>query len=150
MLEYLAGGSLREVLDTGVPATPEQAVHVGIQAAAGLDYAHRRGLVHRDIKPANLLFDADRPAADRRLRAGPGPGRGGVDRARRRHPGHGPLRRPRAGRGLVLDGRADVYALALVLYKGVTGEAAFIGDTTVATLMARVGTLLPEHGPWAR
>ena len=45
----------------------------------------------------------------------------------------------------VLDGKADVYALALVLYEGVTGETPFIGDTTVATLMARVGALLPEH-----
>jgi serine/threonine-protein kinase len=45
----------------------------------------------------------------------------------------------------VLDGKADVYALALVLYEGVTGQAAFVGDTTVATLMARVDALLPEH-----
>ncbi len=45
----------------------------------------------------------------------------------------------------MLDGKADVYALALVLYEGVTGETPFIGDTTVATLMARVGSLLPEH-----
>jgi len=59
VLEYLAGGSLRQVFDTGALLTPEQAVQVGIQATAGLDYAHRRGLIHRDIKPANLLFDAD-------------------------------------------------------------------------------------------
>ena len=38
-----------------------------------------------------------------------------------------------------------MYSLALVLYESVTGESPFIGDTTVATLMARVGALLPEH-----
>ena len=32
-----------------------------------------------------------------------------------------------------------------MLYEGVTGESPFIGDTTVATLMARLGALLPEH-----
>ena len=59
VLEYLAGGSLRQVFDTGALLSPEQAVRIGLQAAAGLDYAHRRGLIHRDIKPANLLFDAE-------------------------------------------------------------------------------------------
>ena len=52
---------------------------------------------------------------------------------------------PEQVEGWTLDGRADVYSLALVLYEGVTGKAPFIGDTTIATLMARVGTLLPEH-----
>jgi serine/threonine-protein kinase len=57
--EYLAGGSLRSLLDQGHLLTPSQALLVGSQAARGLEYAHRRGLVHRDIKPANLLFDDD-------------------------------------------------------------------------------------------
>ena len=153
VLEYLAGGSLRQVYDTGALLTPEQAVQVGLEAAAGLDYAHRRGLVHRDIKPANLLFDADR-----RLRiADFGLARALAEAAWTEPDGAilGTARyaAPEQVEGWVLDGKADVYALALVLYEGVTGEAAFIGDTTVATLMARVGTLLPEHealGPLER
>jgi eukaryotic-like serine/threonine-protein kinase len=145
VLEYLAGGSLRQVFDTGYRLTPEQAVHIGLEAAAGLDYAHRRGLVHRDIKPANLLFDADR-----RLRiADFGLARALAEAAWTEPEGAilGTARyaAPEQVEGWVLDGKADVYALALVLYEGVTGEAAFLGDTTVATLMARVGTLLPEH-----
>jgi serine/threonine-protein kinase len=145
VLEYLAGGSLRQVFDTGFLLTPEQAVHVGLEAAAGLDYAHRRGFVHRDIKPANLLFDADR-----RLRiADFGLARALAEAAWTEPEGAilGTARyaAPEQVEGWVLDGKVDVYALALVLYEGVTGEAAFVGDTTVATLMARVGTLLPEH-----
>ncbi len=145
VLEYLAGGSLRQVYDTGVLLTPEQAVQVGLEAAAGLDYAHRRGLIHRDIKPANLLFDADR-----RLRiADFGLARALAEAAWTEPDGAilGTARyaAPEQVEGWVLDGKADVYSLALVLYEGVTGEAPFIGDTTVATLMARVGALLPEH-----
>ena len=145
VLEYLAGGSLRQVFDTGALLTPEQAVQVGLQAAAGLDYAHRRGLVHRDIKPANLLFDADR-----RLRiADFGLARALAEAAWTEPDGAilGTARyaAPEQVEGWVLDGKADVYALALVLYEAVTGETPFIGDTTVATLMARVGALLPEH-----
>ncbi len=152
VLEYLAGGSLRQVYDTGALLTPEQAAQIGIETAAGLDYAHRRGLVHRDIKPANLLFDADR-----RLRiADFGLARALAEAAWTEPDGAilGTARyaAPEQVEGWVLDGKADVYALALVLYEGITGEAPFIGDTTVATLMARVGTLLPEHealGPLA-
>ena len=59
VLEYLGGGSLRDMLDRGHRLTPAQALLVGSEAARGLDHAHRRGLVHRDIKPANLLFDEE-------------------------------------------------------------------------------------------
>ena len=145
VLEYLAGGSLRQIFDTGVLLTPEQAAQIGIEAASGLDYAHRRGLVHRDIKPANLLFDGDA-----RLRiADFGLARALAEAAWTEPDGAmlGTARyaAPEQAQRMVLDGKADVYALALVLYEGVTGEAAFIGDTTVSTLMARVGSLLPEH-----
>ena len=124
VLEYLAGGSLRQVYDTGALLTPEQAVQVGIEAAAGLDYAHRRGLIHRDIKPANLLFDADG-----RLRiADFGLARALAEAAWTEPDGAilGTARyaAPEQVEGWVLDGKADVYALALVLYEGVTGEAA--------------------------
>jgi len=145
VLEYLAGGSLRQVYDTGALLSPAQAVQVGIEATAGLDYAHRRGLVHRDIKPANLLFDADR-----RLRIADFGLARALAEASWTEPdgailGTARYSAPEQVEGWVLDGKADVYALALVLYEGVTGEAPFVGDTTVATLMARVGALLPEH-----
>ena len=55
--EYLAGGSLSDILANGHLLSPEQAALVGQQAASGLAYAHQRGLVHRDVKPANILFD---------------------------------------------------------------------------------------------
>src|SRR4051812_6225244 len=57
--EYLGGGSLRAVLATDTTLTHAQALQVGLEAAGGLEYAPRHGLVHRDIKPANLLFDED-------------------------------------------------------------------------------------------
>jgi serine/threonine-protein kinase len=145
VLEYLAGGSLRQIYDTGALLTPEQAVRIGIEACAGLDYAHKRGLIHRDIKPANILFDADG-----RLRiADFGLARALAEAAWTEPDGAilGTARyaAPEQVEGWVLDGKADVYGLALVLYEGVTGESPFIGDTTIATLMARLGALLPEH-----
>src|SRR5438270_11320834 len=148
--EYLAGGSLRALLDTGRRLTPSQALLVGLEAAHGLHYAHRRSLVHRDIKPGNLLFDTEG-----RLRiADFGLARALAEAAWTEPAGAilGTARYAAPGqvRGESVDGRADVYALAIVLVEAVTGEVPFAADTTIATLMARVENPLTapdELGP---
>ncbi|MGH9018171.1 MAG: protein kinase domain-containing protein, partial [Acidimicrobiales bacterium] len=152
VLEYLGGGSLRDLLDDGRRLSVAQAAAVGVQAAGALAYAHGRGFVHRDIKPANLVFDEDG-----RLRiADFGLARALAEAAMTEPAGAtvGTARyaAPEQALGKAVDGRADVYALALVLYEAVTGVVPFSADTTAATLMARVGATLPGHdglGPLA-
>jgi eukaryotic-like serine/threonine-protein kinase len=152
VLELLGGGSLRALLDRGTLLTPSQALLVGLHAARGLDYAHRRGLVHRDIKPANLLFDDEG-----RLRiADFGVARALAEAAWTEPAGAmiGSARyaSPEQAQGASLDGRSDVYSLALVLVEAVTGMVPFAADTTIATLMARIDRPLvaPESmGPLA-
>jgi serine/threonine-protein kinase len=152
VLEFLGGGSLRSLLDTGYLLSPQQAAAVGVEAAHGLAYAHRRGLVHRDIKPANLLFDDD----GRLLVADFGLARALAEAAITEPLGTvmGTARyaSPEQVEGHRVDDRTDVYSLALTLYESVTGRVPFAGETTVATLMARVGAVLPparELGPLA-
>src|SRR5207248_3912214 len=140
--EYLAGGSLRALLDNGRRLTPSQALLVGLEAAHGLHYAHRRSLVHRDIKPGNLLFDTEG-----RLRiADFGLARALAEAAWTEPAGAllGTARyaAPEQVKGESVDGRADIYALAVTLIEAVTGRVPFAADTTIATLMGRVDTPL--------
>jgi serine/threonine-protein kinase len=140
------------MLDEGTRLTVPQAVAVGVQAADGLAYAHSRGFVHRDVKPANLLFDEEG-----RLRVADfGLARALAEAALTEPAGTtvGTARyaAPEQALGHRVDGRADVYSLALVLYEAVTGVVPFTSDTTISTLMARVGAELPGHdalGPLA-
>lgn len=138
--ELLGGGSLRGMLDAGHLLSPSQALLVGLEASRALDHAHRRGFVHRDIKPANLLF-----GDDARLRiADFGLARALAEAAWTEPAGAliGTARyaSPEQARGEPIDGRGDVYSLALVLVEAVTGRVPFAADTTIATLMARVDT----------
>lgn len=152
VLEYLGGGSLQDLIDSGRRLDPAQAASVGAQAARGLAYAHRRGFVHRDVKPGNLLFDEDgglRVADFGLARA--------LAEAAWTEPagavlGTARYASPEQAEGRPLDDRSDVYSLALVLYEAVVGRVPFSADTTLATLMARIAAPLPivsELGPLA-
>jgi serine/threonine-protein kinase len=142
VLEYLGGGSLRDMLDAGHRLTPAQAAAVGAQAAEALDYAHRRGLVHRDVKPANFLF-----GEEGRLRVADFGLARALSEAAWTEPigamlGTARYASPEQVEGHRVDGRADVYSLSLVLIEVVTGQVPFAADTTIATLMARVGAVV--------
>jgi beta-lactam-binding protein with PASTA domain/serine/threonine protein kinase len=152
VIEQLTGGSLRDLFDRGRRLTPSQALGVGLEACRALDYAHRRGFVHTELTPSKLVF-----GDDRRLRI--------VDFGLARLLGE-PLweqpdsvpthvawyASPEQGLRQPLDGTTDVYALCLALHEAVTGVLPFRDDSTVASLAARVGKLMPvsaDLGPLA-
>ncbi|MCA9059231.1 MAG: serine/threonine protein kinase, partial [Planctomycetaceae bacterium] len=56
-MEYIDGGSLRDVLKKKKVLSWEQAIQVGRQLCAALEHAHYAGIVHRDLKPANLFLN---------------------------------------------------------------------------------------------
>jgi serine/threonine-protein kinase len=145
VLEYLGGGSLRDLLDRGVRLSHSQAAHLGTEVAQGLAYAHARGLVHRDIKPANLLFDEEG-----RVRVADFGVARALAEASYTEPagamvGTARYMSPESAEGKPVDGRADVYSLALVLYEALSGTVPFVTDTTIGTVAARVVMPLPPH-----
>ncbi len=143
--EYLAGGSLRDLLDERGTLSIAQVASIGAQAADGLAYAHARGFVHRDVKPTNLLFDD----AGRVRITDFGVARA-LAEAQWTEPADGLIgtvrySSPEQALGRPVDPTSDVYSLALVLYECVTGVVPFAADSQVATLNARVGATLPSH-----
>jgi beta-lactam-binding protein with PASTA domain/tRNA A-37 threonylcarbamoyl transferase component Bud32 len=127
-------GSLRDLLDAGGRLAPAQAAAVGAQVAAGLAYAHRRGLVHRDLSPGNLLLDEDGRAAV---------GDFGLARALEAAGWTEPVGAVLGTARYAAPDRSDVYALSLVLIEAVTGEVPLLGESPLATVLRRVGQALP-------
>ena len=143
VVEYLGGGSLRDLFDRGRLLEPSQALVVGLEACRALDAAHARGVIHTELTPSKLVF-----GEDARLRivdfamaqllgaeAWSEPATVATHVAR--------YASPEQALSLDVDATTDVYALSLCLIEGVTGKVPFAGDSTVSTLAGRVGKLMP-------
>ena len=56
-MEFVDGPTLDALLSGPDPVRKKEVLRILREAAAGLDYAHHKGIVHRDIKPANIMLD---------------------------------------------------------------------------------------------
>jgi len=134
VMEYVQGPSGAQVLKRQGPLDPDAAAEVGIQACAGLDYAHRRGIIHRDVKPGNLMVDGD-PAAGRQMTVKLTDF--GIARAMEQTRitqvgsvvGTAAYLAPEQVRGEEASPATDVYALGVVLYQFLTGRLPYEGST---------------------
>jgi hypothetical protein len=143
-MERLHGQTLAEMLrkQPRLPA-PELAELVR-QVGDGLDAASRAGIVHRDIKPQNLFRDRVWKILDFGVAtlADENSGtltQGGIV-------GTPSFMAPEQAQGRRLDGRADLYALAAVAYRCITGRHPFSGTDTPALLYAVVHRMPPRPG----
>lgn len=148
-LEKLEGCELADLLKKQGVLAPDRAVRLACQALAGLGEAHRQGLVHRDIKPANLfVIWADTPQeALKVIDFGIALDLTGQVRqleAAGDMIGTPAYMAPEQVMGQGLDGRADLYALALVLYEALAGRLPFDAAPGLAMALARLhGEPLP-------
>jgi eukaryotic-like serine/threonine-protein kinase len=134
VMEYVEGRSGAQILQRQGPLEPETAAEGGIQACAGLDYAHRRGIIHRDVKPGNLMvvggpvgggamtvkltdFGIARALAQTRITQV-----GSVV-------GTAAYLAPEQVRGEEATPATDVYALGVVLYQFLTGRLPHEGSS---------------------
>ncbi|HEY2332867.1 MAG TPA: PASTA domain-containing protein [Acidimicrobiales bacterium] len=150
VLQYLGGGSLRAMLDVGHRLSVSQVAALGVEAGQALEAADAAGIVHRDIKPANMLFGSDGRLRLADFGLARALSESGFTDHSDRLVGTARYAAPEQARGVRVDGKADVYALGLVLIECATGTVPLLKEGPVETLMARLETPVPvppELGP---
>ena len=134
--ELVAGTTLESYLGDGQRYEPLGIVSLLRPIASALDYAHSRATIHRDVKPANVLLASD----GRTLLTGFGLG---TVASFNTGPGvSGSVApdyvAPERLVGREVDGRADVYSLAAVIFEATSGQRPFSSKSWIETLSRRL------------
>src|SRR5579862_7120470 len=126
VMEYIEGQSCAEILRERGWLEVDEVLPIVLGACAGLDYAHRKGVVHRDVKPGNLLRGVDRVVKLADF---------GIAKATEQSSitqvgsvlGTAAYLAPEQGRGEEAGPAADIYALGVVTYQLISGRLPFEG-----------------------
>jgi serine/threonine protein kinase len=143
VMRYMNGGSLSERIKAG-GLTLDDAARILGAIAPGLDEAHSKGIVHRDIKPSNILFDK---------RGNPYISDFGIAKLSQAQAGNvtgsaiigtPAYMAPEQAQGTGTDGRADIYALGIILFEMLTGKQPYEADTPMAVAIKHITDPVPQ------
>ena len=125
VMEYVDGTDVQRMIAREGKLPPEHALAVTAHLCDALGYAHKQGIVHRDIKPSNVLIDSDgrvkvadfglAKLTDKKFNTGltqTGMAMGTPDY----------VAPETLTLGVEVDGRADIYAVGVMLYQMLTGD----------------------------
>lgn len=148
VMEYLTGKDLSEFIRANGKLTLSQALPLIKQIASALDYAHTQGLVHRDIKPSNVLLDTTTNGTRAILTDF------GIAKIIQSHTamtktggmlGTFDYMAPeQIQESTNVDGRADIYALGVMVYQMLTGDVPFKHNNPGALLIAHLTQPPPD------
>jgi serine/threonine-protein kinase len=141
VMRHMAGGSLADRLHKEELKQTEIA-HVFKRIADALDAAHARNIIHRDVKPSNFLFDSTGEiflsdfgiAKSRTVKDDDGTWLVGTPA----------YMSPEQVVGNPVDGRSDIYALGIVLYRLLSGQLPFSNDSVTALINSHVNMPVPD------
>jgi hypothetical protein len=142
VMRFIDGLNLQEVLARDIRLPLGRAIAIAAQVADALDYAHRQGFVHRDVKPANILVEP----GDRVTLTDFGIAKVvGETRLTRTGAivGTPEYLSPEQARGDPVDGRADLYALGIVVYEMLAGRPPFQAENPLSVVHAHLMTAPP-------
>lgn len=142
-MEYVEGDDLRTLLRRVGRLPQDRAVRIAQQLCAGLDAAHRAGILHRDLKPGNVIIDRDGNARILDFGLAAVDGRVGEEDVRAGTPAY---MAPEQLAGKEVTPRSDVFALGLVLYELFTGRRAFEAESVQELQRAHAGSRPPAPG----
>ena len=135
VMEYLAGGSLKQKIEAAGPLKPGEAVRVAVEVANGLAFAHSKGIIHADLKPSNILFDANETAKICDF---------GIARTPQEDADTPQLYAtamyvaPERVEGKSTTVQSDVYGLGLILYEALVGKPPFTSSNAAVLLRDHV------------
>ncbi|MGM0575627.1 MAG: protein kinase domain-containing protein [Myxococcota bacterium] len=144
VMELLEGISLGGLLELEGLLAPARAMDIARQICASLEDAHAAGIVHRDLKPDNVFLDRRQPGDHVKILDF------GVAKILGAEAGATPLTRtgmvfgtptymsPEQASGRPVDGRADLYALGVLLFEMLTGSPPFQSENPMEVLYKHV------------
>ncbi len=143
LMEFVEGTSLQTLIDRGA-ASLQTGLGILLKVALGLKAIHGQGLVHRDLKPDNIMVARGRDGADVVKVVD-----FGIAKAMTGEEGQKVTRTglvvgtpeymsPEQLSGDVLNGRSDIYSLALVFFRMVTGALPFQAESSQETMIKRL------------
>jgi len=142
VMRYMPGGSLADRLAHGALSTQE-VTQILTRLAPALDKAHSQGIIHRDLKPANILFDdegnpylSDFGIAKLVEATAALTGSAII--------GTPAYMSPEQAKGEEVDGRSDVYGLAVLLFEMLTGDLPYEADTPMGLAVKHITEPVPR------
>ena len=141
VMRYMAGGSLADRLQKE-EIKQTQIAHIFKRIAEALDAAHARKIIHRDVKPSNFLYDSTGEIFLSDF--GIAKSTTFIDDDGTWLVGTPAYMSPEQVLGDPMDGRADIYALGIVLYRLLSGQLPFSNDSVTALINAHVDMPIPD------
>jgi eukaryotic-like serine/threonine-protein kinase len=139
-MEFVEGATLKDAIRSGGPMAPERIARFAAMVASALSTAHRQHVVHRDLKPQNLVLTTNSQGQESLKLLDFGIAKTFEDGATQLTAagyalGTPHYMAPEQATGKEIDGRADIYALGVIVYEMLVGDVPFNDASTPAILI---------------